>query len=394
LVAGHATVTVLAGPVATITVTPNPDTLVINGAQLFTAVGKDAGGNVVPITPALSWSVVGSGGTINGSSGLFTADTTLGTFTNTVEATSGLIVGHATVTVIAGPLATITVSPDPATVPTSLTQAFTAVGTDAAGHVVPIVPALSWSVVAGGGSIDAGTGLFTAGTTLGTFTNTVRAISGSISGFATVTVTLNLGSAATFAALGGAGASSCTGASTIGGDVGVDAGGTISGFPTPCVISAPGVGPPHVGDATAIAAQADVTTAYTSLAGMACTQDLTGQDLGTKTLTPGVYCFSTSAQLTGTLTLSGSATDVWVFQIGSTLGAAAGSIVTLSGANAGNVYWQVGSSATINGGSAWQGNILAQASVTLVSGTTLTGRALARTGAVTLDTDTITLPVP
>ena len=179
-----ASVTVTAGPLATITVTPTPTTLAISATQQFTAVGKDASGNVVAITP--TWSVAASGGTINSSTGVFTAGTTPGTFTNTVRATSGAISGTATVTVTAGPLATITVTPTPTTLVISATQQFTAVGTDASGNVVAIAP--TWSVVANGGTISS-TGVFTAGTTPGTFTNTVTATSGAISGTATVTVT-------------------------------------------------------------------------------------------------------------------------------------------------------------------------------------------------------------
>jgi hypothetical protein len=116
---------------------------------------------------------------------VFTAGTTPGTYTNTVRATSGGITGSATVTVAAGALATIAVSPNPTTVTAGGTQTFTAVGRDAAGNVVALTP--TWSVGAGGGTITAA-GVFTAGTTPGTYTNTVRATSGGITGSATVTV--------------------------------------------------------------------------------------------------------------------------------------------------------------------------------------------------------------
>jgi hypothetical protein len=211
---------------------------------------------------------------------------------------------------------------------------------------------------------------------------------------AAFTVTDPLGTAATFAVLGGSGASSCTGVSTVYGNVGVDPSGTISGFPSPCTVSAPGDGSVHLNDATAAAAQASVTTANATLAGMTCAHDLTGQDLGGKDLAPGVYCYSSTAQLTGTLTLTGSATDVWVFQIGSTLTTAASSKITLAGsAQARNVYWQVGTSATLGASNApFLGTIIANASIGLGASTSLTGRALAQTGAVTLDTNVITLP--
>ncbi|MBA2688449.1 MAG: DUF3494 domain-containing protein [Gemmatimonadaceae bacterium] len=185
-ITASSTVIVTAGPLATITVTPNPVTLPISATQQFTAVGKDAFGNVVAITPV--WSVVSGGGTINATSGLFTAGTTPGTFANTVKATSGTISGTATVTVTVGPLATITVTPNPVTLGSGTQQTFTAVGRDAAGNIVPVTPV--WSVVNGGGTINAASGVFTAGSTAGTFDNTVRATSGSIFGSATVTVTV------------------------------------------------------------------------------------------------------------------------------------------------------------------------------------------------------------
>ena len=180
----NATVIVITGPLASITVSPNPQTLQAGSTQQFTAVGKDAAGNAVPITPV--WSVTNGGGTINASTGLFTAGATPGTFANTVRATSGTIFGTATVTVTPL-LATITVTPNPASMPTNATQQFAATGRDASGNVVPITPV--WAVVNGGGTIDANSGLFTAGVVTGTFTNTVRATSGTVSGFATVTVT-------------------------------------------------------------------------------------------------------------------------------------------------------------------------------------------------------------
>ncbi|MBX5483482.1 MAG: right-handed parallel beta-helix repeat-containing protein, partial [Myxococcaceae bacterium] len=182
-VSGFATVTVQTAPVATIEVTPQTTTLSINGTQQFTAVAKDASGNTVPAT--FTWSVVAGGGTIS-PSGLFTAGTTPGTFTNTVRATSGAISGYATVTVNPGPLASITVTPLTVSLSPNGVQQFQATGKDAAGNTVPVTP--TWSVVNGGGTINS-SGLFTAGATPGTFTNTVRATSGAISGYASVTIT-------------------------------------------------------------------------------------------------------------------------------------------------------------------------------------------------------------
>ncbi|HEX6368915.1 MAG TPA: ice-binding family protein [Longimicrobium sp.] len=180
-----ATITVTAGPLASITVTPNPATLAIGAQQQFTAVGRDAGGNVVAITPV--WSTTNPPGAINAASGLFTAGTTVGAFPNSVRATSGAIFGTATVNVTAGPLARLVVTPNPATLAIGAQQQFTAVGTDAQGNVVAITPV--WSTTNPPGAINAATGLFTAGNTAGTFADAVTATAGSLSATATVIVT-------------------------------------------------------------------------------------------------------------------------------------------------------------------------------------------------------------
>jgi hypothetical protein len=197
----------------------------------------------------------------------------------------------------------------------------------------------------------------------------------------------SLGSAQSFAVLGGSTVTN-TGPSVIAGDLGVSPGSAVTGFPPGIVVS----GTIHAADAVAAAAQVSVTTAYNSLAGQACTQDLTGQDLGGMTLTAGVYCFSSSAQLTGTLTLNaqGNAAAVFIFKIGSTLTTASGSSVqVINGGSACRAFWQVGSSATLGTTTAFGGNILALASITLNTGASLVGRALARTGAVTLDSNNV-----
>jgi hypothetical protein len=391
-ISGTANVVVTIGPLATITVTPKPDTLAINATRTFVAVGRDAGNNVVAITPA--WSVVASGGAINATSGLFTAGIVLGQFTNTVRAASGAISGTATVVVQAGPLATITVTPNPDTTDANTTQQFVAVGKDAGNNVISITP--TWSVVASGGAINAGSGLFTAGGVAGTFTNTVQAASGAINGRATVVVPViivpplvPLGNAAPNGIMAGTAVTCITGG-IINADVSIHPGNTITGF-GPCVIT----GVQHLADAPALAGQNDLTTAYNTLAGLPCppANAIVG-DLGGTTMTAGVYCTAIGIGVTGTLTLDGGGDPNanFVFQAGTSL-VTAGNIVLINGAQAKNVYWQVGSSATLGTASQWQGNILALSSITLVDNATLTGRALARNGAVNLGTNNIiTLP--
>jgi subtilisin family serine protease len=197
-----------------------------------------------------------------------------------------------------------------------------------------------------------------------------------------------LGSAQSFAVLG-ASTITNTGSSVITGDLGVSPGTAVTGFPPGLVVS----GAIHSADAATLAAQNAATIAYSSLVGQACTQDMTGHDLGGQTLTAGVYCFSSSAQLTGTLTLDAqdNAGAVFVFQMGSTLTtASASSVVVINGGSPANVFWQVGSSATLGTATSFTGNILALTSITLTTGVSVTGRALALNGAVTLDTNAVT----
>jgi hypothetical protein len=196
-----------------------------------------------------------------------------------------------------------------------------------------------------------------------------------------------LGTAGNFGVLGGSAATN-TGATTITGNLGVSPGTSISGFP-PGIVTDGTIEP---GDgAVATTAQNDLTTAYNDAAGEGSTANLTGQNLGGLTLGPGVYTFNSSAQLTGTLTLSG--TGFYIFQIASTLTtASASAVVAINGADAANIFWQVGSSATLGTGTSFIGNILALASITSNTGVMMAGRLLARTGAVTLDDTTLNFP--
>ena len=177
------------GQLASLSITPNPANLNAAGQQQFVALAQDISGNTVPI--AVSWSVVAGGGSIDGA-GLLTAGAAPGTFTNTVRAAIGSLVATATVIVGSGSLASIVVTPSPSSVTIGGVQQFAAVGLDVAGNQVAITP--TWSVVASGGAISA-TGLFTAGAVTGTFTNTVRASSNGVSGFATVIVPSGAGGA-------------------------------------------------------------------------------------------------------------------------------------------------------------------------------------------------------
>ena len=203
---------------------------------------------------------------------------------------------------------------------------------------------------------------------------------------------LILGSAQSFAVLGhetvtnGHSASNPT--TQVYGNLGVTPGTSVTGFYPDGTVSA---GTIHINDGVAQLALADATTAYNTLAGLPFVNDYTGVVLGSAghtTLTPGLYHFDSSAQLTGALTLDflGNPNADFIFQIGSTLTTASGSTVTVSnGGSLSGVYWQVGSSATLGTDTTFAGNILAYASVGLdPRADILCGRAIALTGAVTL----------
>ncbi len=195
-----------------------------------------------------------------------------------------------------------------------------------------------------------------------------------------------LGSAEGFVVLGAATVTN-TGSTRITGSLGVSPGTAVTGFPPGAVTG----GTIHKADAVALSARNSAMAAYTAL-NQPCTKDLTGQDLGGKTLVPGVYCLSYSAQLMGTLTLNaqGLANPVFIFKTGSTLTTASNSsVVMINGNSDCNVYWRIGSSATLGAGTKFRGNIFALASVTMTTAANLSGRAFGLNGAVTLDTNNV-----
>jgi hypothetical protein len=196
-----------------------------------------------------------------------------------------------------------------------------------------------------------------------------------------------LGSADAFGILG-ASAVTNTGPSVVYQDLGVWPGNSITGFPPGIVL-----GTIHNDDAVAMQAQADALTGYNYLAGLAATQNLTGQDLGGLTLDAGVYFFASSAQMTGTLTLDfqGMSNMMVVFQIGSTLTTASASKVNIINPGMNDqVFWQVGSSATLGTTTDFVGSIIAEQSITMNTGADINcGRAIALNAAVTMDTNNV-----
>jgi hypothetical protein len=200
-----------------------------------------------------------------------------------------------------------------------------------------------------------------------------------------------LGTAASFAVLAGSTITN-TGPTTINGDLGLSPGTSVTGFP-PGQVN----GTIHAADSVAQQAQADLTTAYNDATALPVSATIP-VELGGTTQTPGVYDSAAGTfGITGTLTLDaqGNPNAVFIFKAASTLiTASASNVLLINGAQASNVFWVVGSSATLGVSSALQGNILALTSITVTTGTTINGRALARNGAVTLDTNTITALAP
>lgn len=197
-----------------------------------------------------------------------------------------------------------------------------------------------------------------------------------------------LATAGNFAVLAGTTVTN-TGPSWITGLLGVSPGSAVTGFP-------PGTsGVQHKADGVALTAQTDLAAAYTNAAAQPCPggNNFTGVNLGGKTLVPGVYCQTTAPTLTGTLTLNGS--GIYIFQIlpATTLVTANNAVISLiGGAQPCQIFWVVGSSATIAPSTTFVGNIMALQSIAMQTGATLTGRALARNAAVTLDTNRIIQP--
>ncbi len=208
---------------------------------------------------------------------------------------------------------------------------------------------------------------------------------------ATKGIAVPLGTASTFAVLAGSTVTN-VGPTIVSGDLGVSPGAAVTGFPPGIVIN----GSIHAADPTAAQAQLDVTKAFNNAAGRVNAKSIPA-DIGGTTITPGVYKAPVSLMITGNVTLDGqnNPNAVFIFQVSSTLTTAVNSSVTLINmVNACNVFWEVGSSATLNTNSVFDGDILALASISLGTGAVVNGRVLARSGAVTMLSNAVTAPGP
>jgi hypothetical protein len=221
-----------------------------------------------------------------------------------------------------------------------------------------------------------------------------------------------LGAACSYGVLAGTTVTN-TGATTVRGDLGLSPGSAITGFQDPPANTYVGSGthtaglglvtgtihltdPPPPSATSAAAGQAALTVAYLDLAGRTAPAPATvAGDLGGLRLAPGLYKSTSTLGITGTLTLDGggNANAIWIFQVASSLTTMSNSSIVLAGsASSHNIFWQVGSSATLGTNSTFNGSILALTDITLTTGATLNGRALARNGAVTLDTNMVNVP--
>jgi MYXO-CTERM domain-containing protein len=214
-VSGTATVTIQMGALSQLIMMPTAAQLQAGGTAAFSASGRDSGGATVPVTP--TWSVVAGGGTIS-STGVFTAGTTAGTFPNTVRAEANGLTAFASVSVTPGPVLSVAVTPSTATVMANGTQQFTAEARDAFNNVVPT--GFTWTAQGAAGTITQG-GFFTAAASPGAFPNSVTAAVGSVTGFASVTITPS--------GMGGGGGATGGGGGAMGGGMGGGGGATGGG---------------------------------------------------------------------------------------------------------------------------------------------------------------------
>lgn len=202
-----------------------------------------------------------------------------------------------------------------------------------------------------------------------------------------------LRTARNFAVLAGSTVTNTALLTTVDGDLGVYPGSAVTGFPPGQVTN----GTIHAGDAVAAQAKLDLTAAYNDAARRPRGPVTVAGNLGGQTLTPGIYKSTSSLAISsGDLTLDarGNVDAVFVFEMASTLTVTSGrQIILAGGAKADNIFWQVGSSATFGSTSVFKGNVLADMSITMDTGATLDGRLLARTGAITLDGNTINRPL-
>ncbi len=393
-IAGNTTLTVTAATLSSITVTPIDPTIANGLSQPFVATGTYTNGTSVDITSSVIW----TSGTIDVA--IIDADglaTGVGIGTSVMTATSGSISGNSLLTVTAATLVSIVVTPENPSIAIGQTVQFTATGIFSDGTSQDISNAVIWTsdTTTVATIIDA-SGLATA---VAIGTSVITATSGSISATTLVATALapgplpvSLGSAATFALLAGSTITNA-GPTVVHGNLGLSLGTSVTGFPPGEVLD----GTIYTGaDPVAVQAKIDLTDAYNDAVLRSGDAVILPVDISGQTLLPGLY--KTDAALaisSGDLTLDaqGDANAVWVFQIGSTLTTSPGRQILLArGALPENIFWQVGSSATVGTLSIFAGNILAWTSITLGDGATVHGRALAINGAITLVSNIVTRP--
>ena len=405
---GSTLLTVKNATLSSITIAPASPSIAAGVTQQFRALGIFSDGTSVDLTNLVTWtSGIPAIATINSISGLATGVTAgSSVITATSSVATGSKTGTTTLTVTNVTLSTIAVTPSLPSISSGQTLQFMATGTFSDATTADLTNAVTWTSGTPGVATINGSGLatgVTAGSSVITATSSVA--TGSKSGNTTLTVTgsalspgaIFLGSAGLFNVLAGSTVGNTdivSNPTTIQGLVGVFPGSAVIGLPTAAVPASQ----IHAGDPVAAAAKVDLLNAYNDAVSRSTGAISLPGNMGGLTLAPGLYVNSTSSGISGTganaiLTLQGDANAVWIFKMGSTLTTGSGtSIVLAGGAQAKNIFWQVGSSATLGTNSIFKGTILAQQSITLTTGVNLQGRALTQTGAVTLDTNALTLP--
>jgi Ice-binding-like/Bacterial Ig-like domain len=391
------------------------DSTTLNGTT-FTLVGP----GVTPVIGNVTYSTIGNTATFTPSSPLATSTTYTATITTGVADLAGNTLASNFVWTFMTGLSTDAIAPTVTT--TTPANLASSVGIDASVNATfdkamdpsTLNPA-TFTVTGPGATVVVGKVSYDVPDKIATFTPTsslaagvtfTAAINGALdlagNALATTTWTfttgltttgqspVNLGSATSYAILA-ATTVTAPGAIVVNGDLGLFPGTSVTGFP-PATVN----GTININNPAAMAAQADLLTAYNNLATLPAGTTKTG-NIGGTTITPGIYTAPATslAVSSGNLTLDaqGDTNAVWIFQIGSTLDVTPGlQVILANGAQASNIFWQVGSSATIDTTAVMQGNILAFTSITVNGGATLNGRALALNGAVTAGGSGASLP--
>ena len=408
-VSGTSTLTVTNVTLKSIAVATTTSSIAKGRTSQFTATGTFTDNSTQVITSTVSWSSLSDTvTTISNAAGSYGLAKSIGTGTATIKATLGDVSGTSTLEVTAAALESVSVTPTNKSIALGATLQLTAAGVSSDNQ--PLVTPVSWSSSNEAVATVDSTGL-AKGLKLGTTTITALDPVSKKTGTTMLTVvlkTVDLGTAGNFVILAKSGVST-TGTTKVVGNIGLSpaAASFITGFgliadstnnfSTSSLVTgkiyASNYAPPTPVNMTT--AVSDMETAFTDAAGRTLPDhtELGAGNISGMTLAPGLYKWGTGVLITSAgVTLSGSANDVWIFQIGQDLTVSNSAIITLSGgALAKNIFWQVDGQATLGTAADFKGIILTKKLISLNTGAKMSGRALAQT-AVTLDATSITAP--